>query len=152
MERLYLDTSVFGGFFEEEFEEWTQILFERILLGKYQLIYSELTDSELLKAPQEVRELVGQIPESSLNFVEITPPAMELADQYISEGVVGKSSRSDCLHIALATLHHADVLISWNFKHIVNLKRIRGYNSINYRMGHQVLEIRTPREVIEYED
>jgi len=75
--------------------------------------------------------------------------ALELAEIYLQEGVVGKTSKSDCIHIALATLYRADVLVSWNFKHIVNVHRIRGYNSINYRLGHPILEIRSPREIIE---
>ncbi len=75
-----------------------------------------------------------------------------LADQYITENVVGKTSCTDCTHIALATLHDADILVSWNFKHIVNVNRIRGYNAVNSKLGHKILEIRTPREILEYED
>jgi hypothetical protein len=84
--------------------------------------------------------------------LEITAKAFALADQYVIENVVGKSSIEDCRHIALATLNNADILVSWNFKHIVNVNRIRGYNSINYRLGHKILEIRTPREILYYED
>lgn len=69
--------------------------------------------------------------------------------EYLKERVVGKSSRTDCRHIALATLVNADILVSWNFKHIVNITRIRGYNSVNIKNGHRVLEIRTPREILE---
>ncbi len=70
----------------------------------------------------------------------------------MKENVVGKTSRADCIHIALATLNNADVLVSWNFKHIVNINRIRGYNAVNYKLGNKILEIRTPREILEYED
>jgi hypothetical protein len=75
-----------------------------------------------------------------------------LADKYISENVVGKTSRDDCIHIALATLNRADVLISWNFKHIVNLQRIRGYNSVNLKHNYPAIEIRSPKEMIDYEN
>lgn len=64
-------------------------------------------------------------------FLETTDDVIELANEYINEKVVGKTSFADCLHIALATINNADFLISWNFKHIVNVERIRGYNSIN---------------------
>jgi hypothetical protein len=70
-----------------------------------------------------------------------------LAKRYIAEGVVGESSLDDCRHIALATLANADVLVSWNFKHIVNVDRIRGYNGINMKMGYSQIDIRTPYEV-----
>lgn len=152
MDRLYLDTSVFGGYFDEEFQEWTGILFDRIQKGHFRLLYSRLTDNELREAPQAIQDLIRTIPENFINVIEISEEAKHLADRYIEEEVVGKASRADCLHIALATLNHADILVSWNFKHIVNINRIRGYNAVNYKLGHQILEIRTPREILEYED
>jgi hypothetical protein len=82
-----------------------------------------------------------------MHRVELTSEAKQLAEIYITEKVVGRTSISDCQHIALASLNRADVLVSWNFKHIVNLERIRGYNSINFREGHQMTEIRTPKEI-----
>jgi len=144
-----MDTSVFGGFFEPEFEFWTKILFGEIKKGKYTILYSRLTDAELSTAPKEVRELMQGIPDDQIEFIDSTIEAENLADQYIQEKVVGQTSRADCLHIAMATLNNADILISWNFKHIVNVHRIRGYNSINYRQGHKMLEIRSPREILE---
>ena len=76
--------------------------------------------------------------------------ASELADKYIEAKVEGKTSKADCQHIAIATVCHADVLVSWNFKHIVNLDLIRGYNGINFQNGHQMIEIRTPKEIFNY--
>lgn len=149
MERLYLDTSVFGGYFEPEFEPWTKILFDRIKRGHYRLLFSRLTDVELTNAPSNVKALILSIPEEQIEFIEITEEANKLADTYIKEKVVGKTSRADCLHIALATLNNVDILVSWNFKHIVNVNRIRGYNSVNYKCGYKILEIRTPREILE---
>lgn len=152
MERIYLDTSVFGGFFDKEFERWTRILFDKIIEGNFIILYSKLTDAELANAPKPVRNLLLQIPEKQIEIIEILEEAKELANRYVTEKVVGKSSMADCLHIALATIYDADVLVSWNFKHIVNLARIRGYNSINYRLGHKILEIRTPREILDHEN
>ena len=152
MERIYLDTSVFGGFFDIEFEKWTKILFEKIYQEEYKILYSQLTDRELSPAPKRVKDLVLTIPENQIEVVELTEEVKELANKYISENVVGKTSTADCVHIALATIYDADILVSWNFKHIVNVSKIRGYNSINYRLGHKILEIRTPREILDYEE
>ena len=82
--------------------------------------------------------------------VELTEDALNLADTYISEKVVGKTSIEDCRHIAIATINKVDVLASWNFKHIVNLDRIKGYNSVNLRLGYPMIEIRSPKDLINY--
>jgi predicted nucleic acid-binding protein len=148
MERIYLDTSVFGGYFESEFEQWSKLLIDKIIKGEIKLLFSQLTEIELNIAPQYVKELVKKIPDENIEFLAITDEAYELADQYVKENVVGKASIEDCRHIAIATLNNADILASWNFKHIVNVNRIRGYNSVNYKLGHKILEIRTPREII----
>jgi predicted nucleic acid-binding protein len=152
MNRIYLDTSVFGGYFDPEFELWTKILFDKIMQGEYKVIYSKLIDIELTSAPERVRNLVNSLSRDFLELVDITDQAVDLAESYLKENVVGKTSRADCIHIALATLNNADVLVSWNFKHIVNINRIRGYNAVNYKLGNKILEIRTPREILEYED
>jgi predicted nucleic acid-binding protein len=148
--RIYIDTSVVGGYFEPEFEGATIPFFEMFQNKKFKLIASEILEAELLRAPQKVRDFWDALPQEQIDYVELTEDAINLADRYIGEHVVGRTSRADCQHIALATLNHADVLVSWNFKHIVNLERIRGYNSINIREGYPVIEIRTPREIINY--
>lgn len=149
MERWYLDTSVFGGYFDPEFEFWTRKLFDKIINGEIILLYSQMTESELTDAPQHIKDILKRIPISQIEFLEMTEEATQLAEHYIHEKVVGKTSRQDCMHIAIATLNHADILASWNFKHIVNISRIRGYNGVNYKLGHNILEIRTPREILE---
>jgi len=148
MDRIYVDTSVFGGYFEVEFEEWTRPFIEKFMNGTYKLLYSQLTEIELKRAPEQVRNLVQSIPVERIEFLPVSDAAVRLANQYIGENVVGETSIEDCRHIAIATLSNADILASWNFKHIVNLTRIRGYNSVNYKYGHKILEIRTPREII----
>ena len=87
-----------------------------------------------------------------LERVEVDNDILTLATKYIEEKVVGQTSFDDCIHIATATIHKSDILASWNFKHIVNIYRIRGYNSINLRMNYPSLEIRSPNEITEYED
>jgi predicted nucleic acid-binding protein len=149
--RLYLDTSVFGGFFDDEFSEHTIPLFERISKGEFILIYSTITQEELRNAPNQVKTLVTNLKTEFTEYVELHSEAVELATSYIQENVVGKTSFTDCLHIALATLSNADYLVSWNFKHIVNIQRIKGYNSVNRMKGYAQLEIRSPLEFENYE-
>lgn len=136
--RLYLDTSVFGGYYDKEFEEYTIPFFERIFESEFTILYSTITQDELINAPERVQELVKRIKEKDTEFVIETDEVVELALNYISEKVVGETSYADCLHIALATIEQADYLISWNFKHIVNVERIRGYNSINIKNGYKI--------------
>ena len=149
--RLYLDTSVFGDFFDDEFSEHTIPLFERISKGEFILIYSTITQEELGNAPNQVKTLVTNLKTEFTEYVELHEEAVELATSYIQENVVGKTSFADCLHIALATLSNADYLVSWNFKHIVNIQRIKGYNSVNRMKGYAQLEIRSPLEFENYE-
>ena len=152
MERIYLDTSVFGGYFEPEFELWTKVMFDRISKGQFKVLISRLTDVELENAPQKVKDLATSLPTDNVEWLEITDHAVQLANKYIEEKVVGQTSYSDCLHIAIATLNYADVLVSWNFKHIVNHVRIRGYNAVNFKHAHKILDIRSLREILDYED
>jgi len=149
-QRIYIDTSVVGGYFDEEFSADTFPFFESVKKGELTIIVSDLLEAELLRAPEFVKELLSGIPEKQIEKIKLSPEAIDLADKYIAGKVVGKTSRADCQHIAIATLCKADVLVSWNFKHIVNLSRIRGYNGINYQNGYNMIEIRTPNEIINY--
>ena len=149
-QRIYIDTSVVGGYFDEEFNEATIMLFERLDNNEIIFVVSDLLDLELLKAPQQVRQLLLNYPADKFQRVELTEEAIMLADTYISEKVVGKTSLEDCRHIALATINKVDVLASWNFKHIVNLDRIKGYNSVNMRLGYSIIEIRSPKDLVNY--
>ncbi len=149
---LYIDTSVIGGYFDIEFEKETRLLFDAILQGNFRLLYSSVTENELLEAPERVNTLLSKVPSHLKTLVELTDEAIHLADAYIAENVVSRTSREDCFHIALATIHKADILVSWNFKHMVNIHRIRGYNAINLKLGYATIDIRSPVEVIHYED
>ena len=149
---LYIDTSVIGGYFDVEFEKETKILFGSILNNEFHVIYSSITEDELIKAPEKVRYLLNSIPSENKTRIELTEEAVLLGDTYIAEKVVGKTSREDCFHIALATIHKVDILVSWNFKHIVNITRIRGYNAVNIKLGYTEIEIRSPKEIVNYEN
>ena len=149
---IYVDTSVIGGYYDIEFEKETRILFNNIETQKYDIMYSSVTQDELLNAPEQVKDLLESIPKFLIKRVDLTEEAVKLADTYISEGVIGKTSREDCFHIALATINKADILVSWNFKHIVNIFRIRGYNAVNLKLGYSQIDIRSPKEIITNED
>ena len=150
--KIYLDTSVFGGYFDSDFEEDTQILFEKIILGQFHVVYSSITEDELLGAPERVQQLLTNLPDKLKTRVELTEEVVDLADTYLTENVVGRTSRSDCFHIAMATINEVDILVSWNFKHIVNVKRIRGYNAVNMKLNYKIIDIRSPKEIIYNED
>ncbi len=149
-QRIYIDTSVVGGYFDDEFSADTIPFFERVKSREIVIIVSDILEAELLRAPDFVKDLLMNLPVLQIEKTRLSPEAIALADKYIDAKVVGKTSRADCQHIAIATLCNADVLVSWNFKHIVNLDRIRGYNGINYQNGHKMIEIRTPKEIVKY--
>ena len=119
--------------------------------SNFDIMFSSVTENELLSAPKLVRGLINELPQNLIQKVELTEEAIKLADTYIFEKVVGKTSREDCLHIALATIYKADILVSWNFKRIVNVLRIRGYNAVNLKLGYSQIDIRSPKEIISYE-
>ena len=146
--RIYVDTSVFGGCEDDEFSDHSLRLMERFVLGDLVLVVSTLTVQELAAAPDEVRRHLASVPEAHIQTLQLDAEARELAEAYISEGVISPRMRGDAQHIAIATVSRVDVLVSWNFKHIVNLQRIHGYNSVNLRRGYPMIEIRTPREVL----
>lgn len=151
-QRIYIDTSVVGGYFDNKFKDTTRKLFERLEKSEIVFVVSDLLDLELIRAPGQVRELLAKYSDDKFQRVELTEEAVKLADTYIEEKVVGVTSIEDCRHIALATIHKVDVLASWNFKHIVNLDRIKGYNSVNLRLGYSMIEIRSPQDLVKYGD
>lgn len=154
MKKLHIDvdTSVIGGCEDMEFLTASRELWSKFLTGEHVLIVSVLTLQELAGAPAEVRRHLEEVPAAHQIQVRVGAEARELADAYVAHGVVGPGSMADALHVALATVHSADVLVSWNFKHIVNLGRIRLFNAVNLEQGYGLIEIRTPREVLYEED
>lgn len=148
IQRVYIDTSVIGGCFDKEFEKWSNRLADEIKYGKKIAVISDITIDEIEGAPKNVKEKLQEIINSNSELIASDSEAEGLAEKYILEGVVKRKYREDALHIAIATVNKVDVLASWNFKHIVNLDRIRMYNSVNLKNGYSILEIRSPREII----
>lgn len=107
-QRLYIDTSVFGGFFDREFSEFTWPLFKRLQTGEFKLLFSTVTQDELNSAPEKVKKLVTGLKSENAEFIEANDEVVELATQYIAEKVVGQTSFADFLYISLATINRAD--------------------------------------------
>jgi predicted nucleic acid-binding protein len=149
--RIYIDTSVIGGYFDDEFEVDTKAFFKRIFNKEFIIYFSEISEAELSLAPDFVKELKTRIPTECYKFLELDNETRDLAMTYINEKILGKSSLNDAFHIAIATVNRLDVVVSWNFKHIVNFDKIKLFNSTNLRLSYPLIDIRSPKEFIRYE-
>jgi len=147
--RIYADTSVFGGCFDDEFQRISRQFFAEVASGRFIAVISTVTTRELLFAPEEVRKVLTDLPADQVEEIVIDEEVLSLRDAYLAAGVVGPASEADAEHIAAATVAEADLLVSWNFKHIVHFDKIRGFNGVNRLQGYRELEIYSPREVVE---
>ena len=150
--RVYVDTSVFGGTQDEEFVVESSDFFDHVRLGAYVVLLSDETQRELAESPDAVQAVWLDLPPASVELIGLDAEARSLADEYVHAGVLGEASIGDALHVAAATVAGADLILSWNFKHIVNFSRIRGFNSVNIRMGYRAMTILSPREVGDEEE
>ena len=147
--RIYLDTSVFGGCFDDEFADDSLKLFNEIKEGRFILVLSATTLRELADAPKQVLKIMEEIPEEFIEVVASSVEIKALRDAYIKAGVVGLTSLLDAEHIASASVANVDIIVSWNFHHIVNFQKIRGYHAVNLLNGYHPISIHSPNEVIE---
>jgi hypothetical protein len=149
--RVYADTSVYGGVFDAGIDESSQEFFQQVKFGRFQLITSDPVVAELQDAPLRVREFYKELlPLAEIAAVSLE--AIQLQNAYIKAGIVGPKWATDALHVALATVQHCRVIVSWNFRHIVHFDKIPLYNGLNLINGYDTLSINTPAEVITYED
>ncbi len=146
--RIYIDNSVVGGCFDEEFAEGSNALMQMARDGKVTLVVSDILLFEVESAPDHVREVLDSIPESAIERVTTSPEMERLQASYLEASVVSEKAGRDALHVAIGTVSGADVIASWNFQHMVKLTRIRGFNAVNMREGYGQIEIRSPEEVI----
>ena len=151
-QRIYIDTSVIGGYFDQEFEEASIGLFDRIKNKDFDVYFSEVNETELSLAPPHIRDLKKLIPTDCYKYLLLTEEAKQLAETYVKEKALGQASMNDAYHIALSSINRLDCLISWNFKHIVNFDKIKLFNSINLKLGYTLIDIRTPLEFLKYEN
>jgi len=149
--RIYVDTSVIGGCFDEKFSADSRQVLELARAGKLTLIVSEVVLAELAPAPSPVRELFDGLPRSVLDVRRTDAEIAALRDSYLAAGVLTSRWRDDAAHVATATVAQADALVSWNFKHIVRLDRIKAFNQVNLANGYGILTILSPTELREYD-
>jgi predicted nucleic acid-binding protein len=154
--RIYLETTVFNFKFTEDSPDKkadTIKLFDEISEGKYIAYTSNYVLQELLKAKDPKRsEMVGLIEQYKIKLLEANEIAEILADKYVSEEIIPQRYRTDGIHIAMATINDLDIIVSYNFQHIVKLKTIIGTESINLREGYKRVGIYSPTEVIENDE
>jgi hypothetical protein len=148
--RVYVDTSVFGGVHDEEFRAPSERFFAFVRAGAFTILVSDALVVEISSAPRVV-QVTFDAHRDYMEALETTAEAAALAQAYLAARVVPAASRVDALHVALASVARADVLVSWNFQHLVQLRRIRGFHAVNVLRGYPLLEIRSPREVIDEE-
>ena len=149
--RAYLDTSVFGGVHDQQFSEASRRLFDRVHRGDFIVLVSAETLRELARSPEDVQSTWQGLSPEQVDEVVLNAEVNDLAAEYVRAGVLGEASMADALHVAAATVAGADVILSWNFRHIVNFNRIRGFNSVNVALGYRTMTILSPLEVA-YED
>ena len=146
--RIYADTSVFGGCFDDEFQIDSLRLFEEVRQGQFVVVVSDVTLDELQLAPEEVRRVLADLPPDQVQIVNTPLESDELRDAYLDARVVGPASSNDAAHIAVATVVGVDMVVSWNFKHIVHFEKIGGYEGVNSLRGYRCPRIYSPREVV----
>jgi len=146
--RVYVDTSVFGGVFDEEFGEASRLLFQQAKAGRFLLVVSDTSLRELAPAPEEVRGFFLEMLDYA-DIAEITEDALHLREAYIRAGILSPKCLNDALHVAVATVSACRVIVSWNFKHIVHFQKIPMYNEVNVAHGYKAIAIHSPLEVVE---
>jgi predicted nucleic acid-binding protein len=149
--RVYADTSVFGGAFDEEFATSSIAFFDQVRSGGFQLVVSPVVESEIAGAPQDVRNLYLSI-SAGAEMLPVSEEVVRLQEVYLQAGIVTRQWAADALHVAHATVHGCRMIISWNFGHIVHYEKMGFYNAVNVKEGYSPIGIHTPAEVIQYED
>ena len=150
-QRIYLDTSVFGGCFDNEFEIWSNSLFRDINIGLFIGVTSEIVEAEIAEAPKKVKDQFSEFLETNPEILSLNIEVIKLVDNYLEHKILSEKFRNDMLHIALSTTADVDMLVSWNFRHIVRYDKIRKFNAVNLEQGYRTLDIYSPREVTSYE-
>ena len=145
--RVYVDTSAIGGCLEPQFELDSKRLFELARKGSLILVASDVVFDELESAPTQVRDILTGMPSSSIERIVLNDEIMNVRDAYLRAGIVSERWKDDATHVAAATVARVDAIVSWNFRHIVRLDRIKAYNQVNVTLGYGLLTILSPREV-----
>ncbi|MCI0587310.1 MAG: hypothetical protein L0323_10765 [Planctomycetes bacterium] len=144
--RVYADTSVFGGVADPEFAAPSRKLFGHVRQGRVVLLVSLVVVEELRGAPPAIRQVLESLGAGAVAPVDLTPEVIELRDAYLAAGIVPRRYPDDATHVAAATVARADAIVSWSFKHIVRVDKMKAYNRVNFELGFGVLSIVTPQE------
>jgi hypothetical protein len=144
--RVYIDTSVVGGCFDPEFRTASLALFFQFRTGRMIALLSDVLDLEPERAPAAVSAVLDHVGEHR-EHVRVTYEMRRLAERYIRAGVIGRANVTDAVHVAAATACRADMLVTWDRRHIAHPIRIHGYNAVNADEGHPSLAIHTPEEI-----
>lgn len=147
-QRVSVDTSVIGGCHDAEFALESRSLVEMARRGELTLLLSDLLFQELEDAPPEVLAVLADIPPEAYLLVSSSSEAEVLRQEYMAAGVLAAPYEDDALHVAIATVSKADLIVSWNFKHLVHVDRIRRFNAVNLVQGYPAIDIRSPKEVV----
>ena len=149
IKRVYVDSSAVGGKFNKRVAEQTKPFWDAVERGRVVIVVSDILEQEIRDArtPQRVKDFFDTSLKPRAVRVMTTEEVRVLAKRYISENVVGNDSFADCLHVSLATLANADVLVSWNLMHMVN--NSDEYNRVNRTLGYSNIEILTPEKFME---
>lgn len=150
-QRIYLDTSVIAGCFDDEFEVWSNALIDDIGRGLFSGVTSEVVEAEIADAPKNVQEKFIEFLKMNPKILRVNTETFDSVDIYLQHKILPERFRNDMLHIALATITDVDILVSWNFRHIVRYDKIRQFNAVNLQQGYHILDIYSPREVTSYE-
>ena len=150
--RVYADTSVFGGCFDEEFAQESKAFFEDVRNGKFTLVVSATVLAELEKVPDHVQKVLTELPPETVEAIEFSEEIAVLRDAYLKAGILRQEARADAEHIAAASVADVDFVISWNFKHVVLYEKISGYQAINLMNSYKEIRIYSPKEVVEDEE
>lgn len=146
--RLYLDTSVIGGYFDVEWMADTRELWEQARAGKWELVTSIVTEREMEGAPEKVRQLFAETFREAAVLLAETGESEDLAQEYLKAGVVSAQFADDARHVAISTVSRVSHLVSWNFRHLVNVRRAAGFNAVNLLQGYPPISIVNPKELI----
>lgn len=128
--RVYADTSVLGGCFDDEFADESNF-FSAISSGKYTLVVSTTALAELRRAPEHIRQVLAELPNDAIETLEFSEQIAHLCDAYLAAGILKPENKSDAEHIASASVADVDFVVSWNFKHIMHYEKIAGYQAVN---------------------
>ena len=154
--RIYLDTSTISHLHQldapDKMNE-TLALWDDIKKGKYDVYLSDVGITEILDNKSPKREiLVNHLEDISYTLLSVTDEVYAYADKLIELDILTQKSFDDCLHIGCAIVHRCNIILSWNFKHMVRVKTVNGVRSINAMLGYHGIDIYPPNMMIERYD